>query len=162
MNRDLMQTLEVMGERANQLTRGTLNMGGCCVYASLLGRKLQEKGIYVRGVGAGDVFSSNLNVQRLRRNVSRANRLSDWEEGCDLHHFGLRFGTGQRAKLYDSAGFYSPTSRWLHGEEIIPGTFSIPELEALASNPHNWNDHFDRAHYIPKLKQLIDNMLEET
>lgn len=166
MNKRLHEALLQMGVGANTIAKGRLNLGGCCVYAALVGRELLKHGIPVRGIAAGEPgytgHDEALSLSRIRPHVENKNYLNDWEynaNGMNIHHIGLRIGRGKDALLYDSNGF-AEDARWLSGERVIPGTLSIPELEGLASVRENWNHRFDRRS-IPRLKTLITDMLED-
>jgi hypothetical protein len=150
--RNINASLRKLGERVNNLTGGTLNMGGCAVYAALVGAALQRIGLTVGGVVRG--WGNDVNVADARRKVSKVGEARQWNRnGIEFNHVGLEYVIGARAYHCDS-DYVTPAGRHQSLQSAYPGRLTVDELEALAGHRPNWNHWFDRK-LIPQIEAAV-------
>lgn len=156
---ELKSQLMSLSEQINDLTDGTTNWGGCCVVAAVVGKRLQEKGVEVRGVVATWQGDTLIGKQVEDRGKPRA-----WARvGIYFNHIGLQIKAGNRWYYYDSEGIKPrkrgnntlPAGDW----PVIPGNLTIDEVAALASNADGWNEAFPRDK-IPAIEELVAETLQ--
>lgn len=155
LNMDLIKTLNNLGQRINRYYP-LINEGGCCVYASLVGKELQNRGIAVKIVVAARDARGNLDV--VRRKLNNNNLKSEWnEKNVWFNHVGFEFKYKNRIYHADTNGV-NPKGRKLQEWRIYSGRLSLDEGTILANEPEGWNDSFDR-NKIPSLKRHIKSYL---
>lgn len=133
-----------------------INCGGCCVFASIVGEELLNKGVYACGLVAA-YHTGDVDIEAIRHNVRtrrKSELLDTWQDnGIQFNHVGLEIHFGDTVKHYDTNAFRNPNGR-LDGMRIYKGRMTINELKALASVSEGWNDTFNRRH-IPQIRKYI-------
>ncbi len=140
-----------------------LNHGGCCVFAALVARALDNKGYPVQGVAfswqADTPSGMEKNIDELRPYLT-GRHVKAWNDlGIRFGHVGIEFYDGTDIYRYDSNGIVDKDA-YLEGDPAWRGKLRIEELEYLATDDGRaqgmqaWNDCFDRNH-IPELQQLV-------
>jgi len=133
-----------------------INHGGCCVYASLLGKELQKREIPCSVVVVSDsanIGSTNIDKVRWRMPSSVPN-LQAWEEcGVYFTHVALEVDIDGVNYFVDSDGI-AKSGKKLRDFRPYPGRLSLEEAEFLARKESGWNERFDRNE-IPRLRGII-------
>ena len=159
---ELHALLNKLGDEADRRFE-LLNHGGCCVFAALVARALDDKGYPVQGVAfswnAGTPSGKEKNIDELRPYLA-GRHVKAWNDlGIRFGHVGIEFYDGVDIHRYDSNGVADKDAD-LEGDPAWRGSLSIEELEYLAADDGKaqgmqaWNDAFDRNH-IPTLRQLV-------
>lgn len=158
---DIIQRLNMLGQAAERRVP-CLNMGGCAVYAALVGRALLNQGYRVQGV-VHDTFAdtADLRLNDVRKLVNGSARLDDWNAyGIDFGHVGLRLEYANQKFNYDSHGVSKDLTRLGRFDNVFRDTLPIADIEAVAAIPANWNRAFNRKSGIPAIKRLVREYLE--
>lgn len=156
---DLLSTLTKLGRKVYR-KYPTINLGGCCVYASIVAQQLEARGIKCSG------FVSVSSDTRPRRTIGYARRLlakydsDDWEyAGVYFDHIGLEIKHRGRRYLYDTDGCVPAGDQ--HGDShVYRGRLTCDELHHLASQAYRWNMKFPRR-VIPDLIKMVDNHFQK-
>lgn len=140
-----------------------INKGGCAVFATMVAKSLNSKGIPASLFSCYDTEWGAVyigGVDEARGNVSDIGDLYEWNSnGVWLNHVGVEFELDGKLYFYDTHGVTKPASSFIHPEWIVQdGRFTVEEMEALAERPHNWNQTFKRK-YIPQIQQLVEEHL---
>lgn len=149
---DLRKRLNKLGKKANRLTKN-LNCGGCCVFASLVARALEQ--LRVPHEGVVSLSWGDLDSQRPMNNLDAR---AWYERDVHFRHVGLRVYYEGEAWLFDSNGVTEADEAHLSYFPLSKGTLSDEELHCLAGEPVLWNPMFQRT-LIPKLQALVDEHL---
>jgi len=150
--RNLFARLKQLGEDAQRLTGYTLNSGGCCVYAALVGEELEKLGITVEGKV----------TTRSDLSLDEAKNESTWPNNYNFYHVYLYFTVDGTRYVYDSDNLHEvqegngAPDPWQ--DEPAEGSLSIAEMQALASKASLWNSWFPRRK-IPALRKLVHEEL---
>jgi hypothetical protein len=156
---ELIDTLDKMGSGVNRKWP-YINSGGCCVFASIVGKILQEKGIPVKGIVAA--YSAQYKFKPIwwmRRGVSN-NSIPEWERrGLDFNHVGIEFRYGGKKWHYHSKGAQI-AGKSFDRMPIFRGRLTLDELIELAANEEGWNSAFDRRD-IPAIEKYITTFLKK-
>lgn len=150
--RKLNHALRKAGARANEISEDTLNYGGCCVYAALVGEHLQKLGITVGAMVRGR--NPHLNLADVRQNVRDVGDTSEWNNnGVYFRHVGLEYVISGRAYHCDSDYVTSADS---HPSlcDVHAGRLTVDEAKKLASTENGWNWMFDRE-LIPAITAAV-------
>lgn len=139
-----------------------LNYGGCGVFAAMVAKFLNDKGIPATcfacySPGRGDPGNS---ITEARKLVEDVGDCSEWEDnGVSFYHVGVEFKHRGRMYFFDSHGVVAPADEF-HGIPVQEGRLTLDEMEAMAERPHNWNRWFNRQQ-IPHLQSLVKEHLNE-
>ena len=151
----LIETLNKLGNRINRWYPD-VNHGGCCVYASIVGEELRERGIEVRVIVAA--WEAKKNIDKARKSVNNIHQKNEWNaEDIYFNHVGIEFKYKGRTYHYDTDGV-NPKSKMLGDFNVYPGRLSVDEAKVLADEREGWNDSFNRRS-IPKLRKHIRSYL---
>lgn len=154
---NVIDVLKTLGTRINRWYP-KINFGGCCVYASLVGKELQKRGLDVNIIVAA--YDASENIDRARKFVNN-NKMEEWNtHGIWFNHVGLEIRIGDEIYHHDT-NQTKPEGLFLGEWEIYEGRLSVEEAENLASRAEGWNDSFDRRS-IPRLRNHIEKFLEAT
>lgn len=175
MRHNLKEALLEIGYEADKLSHHTLNSGGCGIYAALLGKKLSSYD-FISSVKAklavpkhflcgcdGNEYCEHDLV--LTAYDNRPTTMNEWyEAGIEsFHHVMLeiRFCDNE-IKIIDSESYrngYKKIIKSACGKlALLPGGFSINEIDKLAQEEDNWSCFFDRE-TIPEIEELINSSL---
>lgn len=163
----LIKQLRALGEEANALTDGTLNFGGCAVYASAVAMRLKELGIEAECIVPDEGFGADVcSVEEARNNLAAegysGNTASDWNDvGLYFHHVAVRFKYEGRWFTADSD--YVAPGRDVFGKDgeygALPDGLTPAEAWAIADDPSGWNSRFDRGD-IWAIRQMVQEALQ--
>lgn len=138
-----------------------VNHGGCCVLASMVGRRLTDLGVEVEGK-SGRIWCDepcNLNMLRWEVGPNWRKMREWWSKGADFNHMWLEVGMPNGTPLWwDSTTLCRPDKTFTIYTANI-GTHPISELERMAADREGWNSTYSRDTYNPVLRQLIDTHL---
>ena len=136
-----------------------LNNGGCCVYAALVGRVLENMGYEVRGCTSGWA-SVSVNIDEVRPLIKNRKKRVQWRDmGVPFNHVMLEVKLNGKWWMYDSCELVlSDSTNIFAHKHVLTGRFTIEELEWLSTRDNHWNPMFNRRQ-IPKLKRLIASYL---
>jgi hypothetical protein len=149
------QTLDIIPE---------INSGGCCVFAAVVARRLDNLGIEVKVVTVDleDECSGPFDIDQVRKNVlivapkGKVNTKEQWQrQGLSFFHVGVVFKWRGRWYSYDTSKVSrDPTTlgRWSY--PVARGSLTIEEAEAFAAKEDGWNPCFDRDD-IPTVHELV-------
>lgn len=155
----IIEKLDNLGWKAEQQIED-LNSGGCCVYAALVGRRLSELGVPVRGIVAMSDWQEPGNLDEARQNVNDPGDGMEWyDNDVTFTHVGLQFDLDGETYQYDSGGVTKP-KRYLRNSHwnLCEGHLTVEEMEQLAERPGNWSSWFNREQ-IPALERLVKEYL---
>lgn len=164
---DLIPTLRRMGRAANRKFP-SLNHGGCCVYASEVGRRLEDAGLTVRVVSGrpwaweADQSPTDKVREVLLKNNRNVNSKHNWSSnGIDFWHVAVQFMHDGKWYSCDSDSVHRGIDRF--GKRRLmhkaPGSgFTVNEAIGFAEEVEGWNSCFNRTD-IPAVKNLIDKYL---
>lgn len=144
--------LNALGAEA-ELKIEYLNHGGCCVFAALIARELQNKGYKASGVvvSYGAEESEN-SVSKARKMVAN-NTVYEWnDKALYFSHVGVEFKIDGFKHRYDSYGVVGSRAK-LMNMPAYRGRLTVVEMEELAADT-GWNPQFNRKQ-IPKLKRIV-------
>lgn len=150
----LTATLDRLGARLEE-KHETLNWGGCCVYAAMIGQKLQELGVTCSVIVAG--YGEGTNVEHVRANLSdaEAGSMQHWNRnGVYFGHVGVEFVIDGLVYHYDSSGTAKPGEH--HGlRRQYAGRITVEDAAKLAATGRGWNPSFDRDQ-IPEIRKAVN------
>ncbi len=151
---DLFTKLDKLGRRTNAHIP-TIDHGGCCLYAYLVGKELLAMGIPAR------VFTSrcylpeivyNTNIDAVRPKIP-VNTTDEWNaHDISFEHLGVEFDYKGTTWHVDSQGVHSGQAEF-RGRFVYPGRFTVAEAEELYLNS-TWNTDFPRS-MIPTVEDLV-------
>jgi hypothetical protein len=152
-------------KRLNGLSNRVLNLspyinsGGCCVFAALVGARLEKIGKEVAiKVGSGDGRAQPLDYYR--KQVS-SNRPTEWNNaGLYFGHIVVEFFHDDDLYHYDATGMHFADGKTYDGSyPIADGSLTVAEAAEMASDPRGWNYAFDRKD-IPDIERLINDTFD--
>ena len=118
-----------------------LNRGGCCHFAKLLAKELEQRKIKFK-VSLMDWSSS---IPR-KVNMAVRNR-EDYLFGNS--HVAIKIG-----KYYIDGEYISPNSKDLYEGEVLNTTLTYKDVKFYANN-HYWNESFNKRKYHPIISKII-------
>ena len=146
--------LSSLGEEVDFLF-DNVNYGGCCVYASIVGKHLKKLGMQVRGKVVGGRFDHQvLDVDRIRRRINiQTPKMIDWSsEGLCFNHVAVSVFYEDKWLIHDTTNTEVEGSDF-GGRILHKGSLTTHDLTCLAMET-GWNPDFDRAQ-IPDMTQFI-------
>jgi hypothetical protein len=152
---DLIKRLNGLGRRVLNLSPD-INAGGCCVFAALVGARLEKIGKEVAiKVGSGNGRSRPLDYYRQQVG---SNRPTEWNDvGLYFGHIVVEFFHDDDLYHYDATGMHFADGRTYDGGyPIAEGSLTVAEAAEMAADPGGWNTNFDRDD-IPDIERLIDD-----
>lgn len=136
----------------------TVNSGGCCVFASVVGRELLNRGIDVKIIVGSKTPVSNLEV--IRNTMKDSHDIEEWNmNGVVFNHIAIELPLDGKMFFFDADGL-SRADRSFHGWGIHPGRLTVAEAESMAMRDDAWNDMFDRKH-VSKMARRIRSFLND-
>lgn len=167
-NDALRSALESIGSKCEDISDGSLNSGGCCVYAWLLADWLQNQcNIKAYGRISSSDLSDKRSINSLSAIRSRNNnqpiksvaQINDMD--LSVSHVILQFRYLKQTWTVDSGHIIigqrvkqDPTFDY----NLLAGRLSFAELKAMATNPRGWNRTFDRS-AIPLMQAYISTVI---
>ncbi len=128
----------------------TINTGGCCVYASIVGNLLLRNGFNAR------VFvtsSEKANIDKAREAIGNIRCAEEWNEnGVYFEHVGVELIVDS-CVYHADAGTVCKAANKFSGMSVLPGRLSVREATWLASDVAAWNPMFRRKD-IPAIRKL--------
>ena len=118
-----------------------LNRGGCCHFAKLLAKELEQRKIKFK-VSLMDWSSS---IPR-KVNMAVRNR-EDYLFGNS--HVAIKIG-----KYYIDGDMTTSNSKDLHGGGVLNTTLTYKDIKFYANN-HYWNESFNKRKYHPIISKII-------
>ncbi len=129
-----------------------INNGGCCVYASIVGRELVRRGVRTRILVAASY--DNIDIREKKKKIQDIQNISEWNQnGIYFSHVGLSFQFGKSWFHYDTHGVKAPDGK-LGSFVLYKGYLTVGEGVILASSDRGWNTSFDRDD-IPAIDKKI-------
>lgn len=163
----LLHKLRALGRAAEDATNGSINYGGCGVYAAAVAKRLEALGLEVECVtpvgrygGAPNISDARANLLDMGVSPESATAEDWWEAGVCGYHVGVRF-------MYNGRWYTHDTSRTLRGRDMCGGAMKFnctedgltpDEAHAMASDERGWNSRFDRE-FIPDVRELVEEYL---
>lgn len=134
-----------------------INDGGCCVFASLVARRLSAF-FPTRIVVGDDEVSTTID---LAREYAADNCIYQWNDaGIGFGHVIVEFDCGGKTYHYDTSGCVEKSDTTnLFDYKIYAGYLTVQEAEELASTPRGWNTVFNRKD-IPEIKWLVKRFFD--
>lgn len=135
-----------------------INCGGCCVFASLVGARLERLGIATRIAVGDDEIELGTNIDEIRPKID--NKLRNWNrEGVHFGHVVVEFDYDGATYHYDTAGVipaqdHTKTINY----QIFDGRLTVKEASELAAE-ERWNWMFNRA-CIPDLTRMVNDFFD--
>lgn len=136
-----------------------INQGGCCVFAALVGKKLQEY-FPVRIRASNNYHGYRIrDLNEIRPNLED-NTIWEWyNEGIDFNHVIIEFDYKGKTYHMDSTGVYKAGKRDPSFKYVLyKGYLTVEEAAELAKQK-DWNPTFDRK-LIPTLRKTVDNFFK--
>jgi hypothetical protein len=154
--------LREVGRAVNALTDGTVNYGGCGVYATLICERLEALGVKAEvivpdwsEVGSVEAARNNLMVDAEEANDA------DWvNAGISFHHVGVRFE-------WKGAVFTHDTDVTRNGGDqfgkdpydALPDGMTAAEMRVAAiTDPVGWNNSYD-TEFTTHIEALVRGLL---
>lgn len=150
-NRTLLEKLRDLGTNAEKVTDGYLNYGGCCVFAAIVGERLEKLGYIVEGKSYGDFDD----VEQAFNEVKEGDYHSFFHVFLHVIVDGRRYVFDSDTCRLASSQFAAPNAF----QSAAHGSLTVAQLKELAGKRSLWNSDFPR-HTVPKLRQLADKILE--
>ena len=139
----------------------TINHGGCCVYASIVGDLLLRQGIETSiWVGHLPDYNIHADVAEVRNNVRNPANVADWNDnGVFFNHVGLEVSIDGVKYLVDTDryDFASDKFKEFH---VLAGRLTVTEAALLAADHSAWNPTFPRC-AIPEIKRMARRYLRK-
>ncbi len=136
-----------------------INYGGCCVFASLVGKHLQQIKPIRFAVLSGPWFCKPTTIDEARQLVSK-NTLYEWNNNnVYFGHVLMEFDYRGKTYYYDSTGVENKDDDCRSGDQI-KGFLTLKECQELADDTSGWNSCFNRKH-IPQMKKIIDTFFDQ-
>lgn len=140
-----------------------INWGGCCVFASRVGRHLERiaDSVVVRIGNDYGEWNANQRVDEIRPHIAR-NVPREWNKfGVHFAHVIIEFVYAGRKFHYDSLGVTKPDTHTKMGRyPLIAGGLTVGEATELCARQSGWNPCFDRDN-IPAIEEMIENAFVE-
>lgn len=162
----LLETLERVAAEVSEVTRGTINYGGCGLLAAEVGKYLEARGIPcdVATTDGGRGYGSNAPAAEVRPLVKNPRNPYDWDlNGLGRKHLALRFKLGEDVYTWDSDVLIRGDT--VMGEDADPaaGPFgtglTVTECATISRRRIGWNRTFNRARHMPKIRAIIRKAL---
>lgn len=169
MNPYLFDTISTICERISDRIE-CVNRGGCAVFASELGKRLQAIGVknvncrvynYPEEMEGFAFPDLNTLEARIREDNGTCKDKNAWNDN------GIHF---VHVKLYINGVFWDsdgavldcePESKvWHEAYELVEGFISVEAMSELASEARNWNPTFPRD-CIPDMTKIMDDCINE-
>lgn len=139
----------------------TLNRGGCCVFAGMVGMRLQRHlpvEVAVFGYLVGRDKEKDHNLYLVKSNVSDISNVREWNDnGIHFCHVVVEFTDENQQFHFDSYGVTSDRTRG--GVFLYPGRLTVEDAISLGNKASGWNSCFDRTQ-IPELQQKVSNFFD--
>lgn len=130
-----------------------INLGGCGVFASLMGTFLSKYGD-VNIVLFGEINYNDIDYCRhfVKNPLSR----TSWgRDGClYISHVIIRFRINGKVFFLDSTGISTLKKFSSIWSEMANGYFTLAEITSMAKSTRHWNDDFDRKQ-IPLMRSIM-------
>lgn len=166
---NLLDTLRELGDAINE-SCPTINLGGCCVYAAAVAKRLEALGIpvdvCVPTYGHAETVDEARN--NLRNNGSAGRTAKEWEEaGLYFAHVAVRFQyegvwwTHDTDALHEGRDGFGKCS-WNDDKpryQALPDGMTPDEALRIASHAKGWNSSFDRRD-IPMVRSMVEEALQ--
>lgn len=158
---ELNKALNTLGRHINK-RHPYINNGGCCVFASLVGRELLSLGIEAKVIVASREISITAEqFNNIQTDLAFNASLSAWNSNnIYFSHVGIEFSHNDKVWHYDTNGTHRAREE-LDGLPLYPGRLSIAEALHLAEDPEGWSSVFDRDE-IPALYAYIKSFFRKT
>jgi hypothetical protein len=154
-NMDLLYVLDTLGQRINRWYE-SINAGGCCVYAAIIGAELEKRGIETRIIVAA--YGAKNNIEEVKNKLKNPGNMQEWEDNnVWFNHVGVEFKYNDIWYHYDSDGTHRKRAM-LKEFKIYPGRLAPAEAWTVACDENGWNDSFNRRQ-IPSLKRHVKKYL---
>jgi hypothetical protein len=142
---------------------GDVNWGGCCVFAALVGKRLEKIAPVKIRVGNSHYVGNSdaINLDEVRNNI-RSNVPSAWNQ-YDVHfaHVIIEFVWRKKTYHYDSCGVTVEDAHTVMGNyPILKGSLTVKEAAELSSTQRGWNHMFDRGN-IPDIERMINEAFDK-
>ena len=140
----LKYTLKKIQEQTSLIPN--LNRGGCCHFAKLLVKELEQRNIKFK-ISLMDWSST---ISR-KANMAVRNR-EDYLFGSS--HVAVKIG-----KYYIDGEYISPNSKDLYEGEVLNTTLTYKDVKFYANN-YSWNPRFNKKKYHPIITKIIVNQFK--
>ena len=132
--------------------------GGCCVFASLAGQKIQQF-CDVKVIVYSNKDITGVDIENVRPLIDPTD-VDEWNSnGVYFGHVVLEIDDGYNIYHYDSCDVYPADNSICPGLDRIPGYLTVEEATILASTPNGWNICFNRDN-IPKMEEIVNDFFE--
>ena len=157
---NIIRCLNQLGKEVNSEFEN-INYGGCAIFASLVGKRLEELGVGVSGITTGSCpWQPKISVDQARAKITHPGRKMQWiANGINFFHVGLCFKHNGKKYHYDSNGAHRP-EKTLGGAVIFDGVLFLSEVIAIAREHAGWNKSFNRRS-VPAIRRLVYDHLPE-
>ena len=138
-----------------------VNCGGCCVYASIVGQALKDRGykVLIRVQEYHMHKKDRLDIMEKKRQVTdKADYKAWWKVGIEFNHVILQFGAERAQWLHDFKRTVLLADKF--GEHYLHhGHLTVREAAKLAEDRTAWNSMFNRAQ-IPHMAKFVGQFLD--
>lgn len=162
----ILHTLRRVGYHVDRITDGTINMGGCAVYAAAVGAALQAKSFEVE-ICIADYRGCGVEPAEARRvliadGIDPEQALArDWvKAGVDFFHLGVRFKIGDTWYTHDTRA--TRKSRTGFGRTLNDKPFrafetglTVAEAQRIAGHAEGWNRVFNRSAHLQRVQRAV-------
>ena len=135
----------------------SINWGGCCVFAGIIGRHLKKLGdVKVRVVQMPFRAGRNSNIDEVREKLSSNSDIMDWyAAGVEFFHVLIEFSHRKKIYYIDSEGIRTSIQATL-----LEGALTIAEARFLGAKKRGWNPTFKRTE-IPIIRKKVNEYFKE-
>ena len=136
----------------------SINWGGCCVIAGMLGEHLQNF-TEVKGGVVFNGWSGSVDLDEIRDVIANPNDATHWQRaGCTFDHVLVEIDIDGTLYLIDSEGVHV-SSEYTSFNNRATGRFTLDETQGMAAEQSGWNGEFDRGQ-IPYIEDTINDAFE--
>lgn len=137
----------------------TMNYGGCCVFAAMVTKHLQQ--VFPTAVAVGG-YGDEPPIDEVRNNV-RKNTPFEWNmRGVYFCHVVAEIEIKGKKYFFDTKGVRKASDHVgaSGGWPLIEGRLTQEEAEELGNTKSGWNSSFNRKQ-IPKIQKDVNKYFEK-
>lgn len=138
-----------------------INIGGCCVYASILAKELEKYFPYFNiNLKVAADFNYSNNIEEIRKRITKNTSREWYNFGIDFQHIVIEIQYKNNFIITDSENTLISNEIFnsvpYDGRKLYfyKGRLSIKDGIELSKDANNWCNFFDRDQ-IPKMQKII-------
>jgi len=153
----ILKILKQIGSEVNKHV-DSVNFGGCCVYASTLGKMLESLGFEVRILS---VDRKNTNEKIPNDEKILCPQEAEEKLGVNFHHIGIAVKVNGRWYSHDTDRTFRGLKKFGASEYRASKTYlTVNQALHFASKSGFWNSTYDRITGNPLVEEIVQKYLQ--